>query len=76
MEATAPPPQKLRPEILQRVEAMDDESLIVLHHLLLRIEKDRLWRELSTDVEADRASGKFDRLSEVIREVRAELRLG
>jgi hypothetical protein len=69
-------PQKLRPEIIQRVEAMDDESLLLLHRLLLRLEKERLWRELSAEAEADRRSGKFDRLSEVVREARAELRKG
>jgi hypothetical protein len=33
MEATVLEPQKLRPEIIQRVEAMDDESLPLLHRL-------------------------------------------
>ena len=76
MEATVLEPQKLRPEIIQRVEAMDDESLLLLHRLLLRLEKERLWRELSAEAEADRRSGKFDRLSDVVREARAELRKG
>jgi hypothetical protein len=67
-------PEKLRPEIIQRIKAMDDESLLLLHRLLLRLEKERLWRELSTEAEADRRSGKIDRLSDVIREVRAGLR--
>ena len=76
MEATVLEAQKLRPEIIQRVEAMDEESLRLLHHLLLRMEKERLWRELSAEAEADRRSGKFDRLSDIIREARAELRKG
>jgi hypothetical protein len=76
MEATVLEPQKLRPEIIQRVEAMDDESLVLLHRLLLHLEKERLWRELSTEAEADRRSGKFDRLSDVVREARSELRKG
>lgn len=76
MEATGLEPQKLRPEIIQRVEAMDDESLLLLHRLLLRLEKERLWRELSAESEADRRSGKFDRLSDVVWEARAELRKG
>ncbi len=76
MEATVLEPHKLRPEIIQRVEAMDDESLLLLHRLLLRLEKERLWRELSAEAEADRRSGKFDRLSDVVREARAELRKG
>ena len=76
MEATVLEPQKLRPDIIQCVEAMDDESLLLLHRLLLRLEKERRWRELSAEAEADRRSGKFDRLSDVIREARAELLKG
>jgi len=76
MEATVLEAQKLRPQIIQRIEAMDDDSLLLLHRLLLRIEKERLWRELSAEAEGDRHSGKLDRLSEVIREARAELRKG
>lgn len=76
METTVLEPQKLRPEIIHRVEAMDEESLLLLHHLLVRMEKERLWRELSAEAETDRASGKFDRLSDFIRDARAELRKG
>ena len=75
METPVLEPQKLRPEILQRVEAMDDEGLRLLHRLLLHVEKERLWRELSAESEADRRSGKFARLSEIVREARAELRI-
>jgi hypothetical protein len=74
MEATGLEAKRLRPEIIQRVEAMDEESLLLLHRLLLRMEKERLWRELSAEAEVDRRSGKFDRLSDIIREARAELR--
>lgn len=66
--------KKLRPEIIQRIEAMDDESLLVLHRVLLVVEKERLWGELSAEAERDRRSGKFDRLPEIIREARLDLR--
>ena len=56
-------PANLRPEIIQRVEQLDDESLLVQHRALLLVEKERLWRELSVEAEADRRSGKFDRLA-------------
>ncbi len=69
-------PNKLRPEIIQRVESMDDESLLLLHRVLLFLEKQRLWRELSAEAEEDRRSGKLDRLPEIIRQARAELRKG
>ena len=68
--------KNLRPEIIQRVEAMDDESLVVLHRILLNIEKERLWSELSAEAEQDRCSGKFERLPEIIRQARVELGKG
>jgi hypothetical protein len=74
MKATVLEPKKLRPEIIQRVEAMDDDSLLLLHRLLLMVEKERLWRELSSESEQDRRLGKLDRLPEIIREARADLR--
>ena len=54
MNSTVLEPKKLRPEIIQRVEAMDDESLLVLHRVLLIVEKERLWRELAAEAEEDR----------------------
>ena len=76
MNSTVLEPKNLRPEIIQRVEAMDDDSLLVLHKILLIVEKERLWRELSAEAEQDRCSGKFEQLPEIIRQVRAELRKG
>jgi hypothetical protein len=76
MEATVLEPRKLLPEIVRRVEAMDEESLLVLHRLLLHMEKERLWRELSAEAESERCVGKFDRLTDIIREARTELRKG
>jgi hypothetical protein len=76
VDSTALEPNKLRPEIIHRIETMDDESLLLLHQVLLHVEKERLWRELSAEAETDRHSGKFDRLPEIIREARAELRKG
>ena len=69
-------PKTLRPEIIQRIEAMDEESLLLLHRIILVVEKQRLWRELSAEAEQDRRLGKLDRIQEVIREARAELRKG
>ena len=76
MNSTLLEPKKLRPEIIQRIENMDDESLLVLHRFLLIVEKERLWCELSAEAEQDRESGKLDRFPEIIREARAELRKG
>jgi hypothetical protein len=74
MEATVLEAEKLRPEIIHRIEAMDDESLLLLHRLLQYVEKERLWHELSLEAEDDRHSGKLDRMPDIIRKVRVELR--
>ena len=74
MNSTVLEPKKLRPEIIHRIETMDDESLLVLHRVLLHVEKERLWRELSAEAETDHRSGKLERLPAIIREARAELR--
>ena len=76
MEPSVLDAQKLRPQLVQRIKCMDDESLLLLHRLLLHVEKEQLWHELSVEAEADRRSGKFDRLPDIIREARAELRKG
>jgi hypothetical protein len=76
MDSTVLEPNKLRPQIIHRIETMDDESLLLLHRVLLHVEKERLWRQLSAEAEADRCSGKLERLPEIIREARAELRKG
>ena len=76
MEATVLEPHKLRPKIIQRIEAMDDQSLLLLHRLLLHVEKEQIWHELSAEMEADRCSGKIDRLPEIIRQARADLHKG
>jgi len=76
MNSTVLEPKKLRPEIIKRIETMDDENLLLLHRVLLIVEKERLWRELSAEAEQDRRSAKLDRLPEIIREARAELRKG
>jgi hypothetical protein len=76
MNSTVLEPKKLRPEIIQRIEALDDESLLVLHRVLLIVEKQRLWRELSAEAEQDRRLGKLDRLPEIIQEARTSLRQG
>ena len=76
MNSTVLEPKKLRPELIRRVEAMDDESLLVLHRVLFIVEKERLWRELAAEAEEDRRPGKCERLPELIREARAELHQG
>ena len=53
---------------------MPEDDLIWLHEVLLHVEKERLWKELSADLEADRQAGLLLRLPEIIRQVRADLK--
>ena len=76
MNSTVLEPKQLRPQIIQRIEALDDEGLLLVHRALLIVEKERLWHELSAEAEQDLRAGKLDRLDEIIREARAELSKG
>jgi len=74
MAPMEPPPKNLRPELLRRISSMPEEDLVWLHDVLLNVEKERLWEDLSADMEADRRAGRLQRLPEIVREVRAELK--
>ena len=74
MIATTPPPKDLRPDLIQRIESMPEDCLLWVHKVLLHIEKDQLWKELSTEMDADHQAGKFARLQDTIREVRGEIK--
>ena len=74
MSTVLPPPSTLKPDLIHRIEAMSEEELRFVHEVLLHAEKDRLWREISADAENERLSGKWERLPEIITEVRSQLR--
>lgn len=73
MSSPAPPPKVLRPDLIRRIESMADNELQFVHAVLLQAEKDRLWAEISAEAEEDRLAGVFERLPEVIGQVRREL---
>ena len=52
---------------------MSDDEVQQLHRVMQKLEARRLWEEIKADGTRDRAAGKFDRLNEVIAEVRAEM---
>ncbi len=72
MSATLPVPKDLRPQLVQRLEKLDDAGLVFVHNVLLHAEKEQLWRQLSEDFEQDRQNGAMDQLPEIIREVRSK----
>ncbi|MEY3898370.1 MAG: hypothetical protein RLZZ214_3891 [Verrucomicrobiota bacterium] len=74
MSTVMPHPSTLRPDLIHRIEAMSEDELQLVHEVLLHAEKDRLWREISADADEEKNSGKWDRLPEIIAEVRSQLR--
>lgn len=53
---------------------MPDEELQLVHSVLLHAEKERLWAEISAEAEEERKAGAFERLPQIIEQVRRELR--
>lgn len=64
-------PEKLRPELHQRIDRMDAEQLEVLRHILLKLELDQVVGKLHEAFDAARRAGTLSRVDEIIREVRA-----
>ena len=67
------PVSELRPMLAMKIGQMADDEVLTLHRVMQRIELQNLWREIKEQGARDRAAGKFDRLTETIAEVRAEL---
>ena len=70
MSLTIPIPRDLRPQLVERLEHLDEAGLLFVHNVLLQAEKEQLWRELPEDIETDRQNGAMDRLPEIIEKVR------
>lgn len=64
-------PDKLRPELHQRIDRMDAEQLELLQHVLLKLELDQVIGKLHETFDAARHTGTLSRVDEIIREVRA-----
>ena len=74
MSTVLPHLSVLKPDLIHRIEAMSEQDLQLVHEVLLHAEKDRLWQEISAEAEDERNSGKWERLPEIITEVRSQLR--
>jgi hypothetical protein len=56
------------------IDDLPDEDLRVAELVLARLEMDRLWKEVREGFDNDWATGKYEKLDEVIREVRESLK--
>lgn len=68
-----PIPRNLREQLIKRIETAPDEEVLIVHEALMHAEKLRLLDEISNDAERERSEGKWERLPELLQEVRARL---
>jgi hypothetical protein len=63
-----------RPALHKLIDELPAEELDLAERVLARLEMDRLWQQVREGFTQDWADGKYTRLDEVIREVRADLK--
>ncbi|MEI6177025.1 MAG: hypothetical protein WCS43_09050 [Verrucomicrobiota bacterium] len=56
------------------IDDLPTEELLIVELVLARLEMDRLWKEVREGFDADWKAGQYERIDEVIREVRASLK--
>ncbi len=66
-------PEQKRPVLHKLIDELPGDELELVERLLARLEMDRLWKEVREGFTEDWATGKYARLDELIREVRADL---
>ena len=67
-------PEELRPLLHRRIDELPAEELELVERVLARLEMDQLWQQVREGFTQDWAAGRYDRLDETIREVRADLK--
>lgn len=72
-EAVTFSPELKRPELHKLIDALPAEELEVVERVLVRLEMDRLWKDVRQGFTQDWSEGKFVRLDAIIGEVRADL---
>ena len=74
MNAPITSPEQKRPVLHRLIDALPAEDLELAERFLARLEMHRLWKEVREGFTEDWDAGKYARLDEIIREVRAELK--
>ena len=67
-------PEKLKPVLHEKIERMDAEHLSLLNRVLLQVEAEELADRLNEAFDKDREQGKLRRISELVKQFRAEHR--
>lgn len=66
--------EQKRPKLHELIDALPAEELELVERVLARLEMERLWKEVREGFSQDWTEGKFERLDEIIGEVRADLK--
>jgi hypothetical protein len=66
-------PTEIRPLLQNKIGQMSDDQVQSLHRVMQKLEARQLWEEIKADGARDRTEGKYDRLNDVLTEVRAEM---
>ena len=67
-------PEKLKPLLHEKIEHMDGRQLSLLNRVLLQVEAEELADRLGDAFDMDREQGKLRRISELVKQFRAEHR--
>jgi hypothetical protein len=67
---------EIRPLLQNKIGQMSDDQVTKLHRVMQKLEAQQVWDEIKAHGARDRAEGKYDRLNDVIAEVRAEMAPG
>jgi hypothetical protein len=69
-----PVPKNIREQMIRRMETAPEDVVLLVHDVLLQIEKENLWQKIQDNTSEDAKSGKLDRVGEIIQNYRATRR--
>lgn len=67
-------PEKLKPLLHEKIERMDARHLSLLNRVLLQVEAEEVGDRLSEAFDKDYDEGKLHRITELVKQFRAEHR--
>ncbi len=70
MPLAQPIPLDLREQMIKRMQSAPDEDLIFAYEVMLFAEKERVWKQIQNEAEAEASKGLHDRLPDLIRQYR------
>jgi predicted RNase H-like nuclease (RuvC/YqgF family) len=65
-----PVPKNIREQMIRRMETAPEDVVVLVHDVLLQIEKENLWQKIQGNASEDAKSGKLDRVGEIIQNYR------